>query len=856
MKTLLRVFLITSMLFGLVIADITPIASIQDTTGSGSDASVLKDQEVTIVGIVSAESWAYGNSSYFVQDAEGMWSGIKVYDADRGNAYGDSVMITATVSEYYGLTQLSNVTEYIKLDSNKTVEPVVVTTGEIGTGGANAEAYEGVLVTVENATITNGDAGYGQWLVDDGTGEVMLDDDADYYFDATAYTAIKSATGPLTYSYSDHKILPRLAMDVVEDDEYVRLQRIQQVRYSDLIKAQFDAESDMSYMFGDTVKIKGIVTMPTGLSYAGAGIKFIFQEEEGGPWSSVLSYNSDSTAYPQLFEGDVIDVEGYIAEYGTGSANMTELFITSPINILNFGQPLPPLDTVTTGDLRLPVTAEQWGNNFVIIKDGVVEDVDPGYELFSINDGTGAVLVDDDSDSLTNYPDPPVGAILETIEGWVYHHYGSHEAEDTYKLCPLYVEDIVLGSGPPALQNCVRNPMVPNSTDFVEVSLDVTTNATIDIVNLFYIPDGGALHIQEMTKGDGDKYITSIPYLDAGTFIEYFIEATDTDGKSSLMPADTSVKKYGYVIKDEALTIADIQWSPWSTADSPFDKAVVEVTGIVTVDTSFKNNFGGYVIQDGTGAWNGIPVNGISEMLSRGDEITVYGTVEEYWDDYHFKYDNNTLIVADSAVVLSTGNDVPAPIALTTGELATNPEMYEGCLVTVSDVQVTSINSYDWSIDDGSGACLIDDDAASIDAWFDALLVGDGITNVTGVWIFSFGSYKIELRDMGDTGADVKIDNEIHTARTYKLEQNFPNPFNPSTRIYFEIPKTEMVTLAIYNVLGQKVRTLEHSSFAAGRYTLNWNGKNDFGASVPTGTYIYRIKAGNFIQTRKMLLMK
>ncbi|MBN2279179.1 MAG: T9SS type A sorting domain-containing protein [Candidatus Marinimicrobia bacterium] len=857
MKSLLRVLLITFMLFGFILADIIPIASVQDTTGSGSDASALVGEIVTITGTISAESWAYGNKAYFVQDAEAKWSGIYVYDSNRGNAYGDSVMITATVAEYYGLTQLKNVTEYVKLDSGKTVNPIVVTTGEIGTGGANAEAYEGVLVRVENANITNPDANYGQWLIDDGSGVVMVDDDADYYFRPAEYSAVKSVTGPLTYAYSDHKILPRLAMDVVEDDVYTRLQRIQQVRYSDLLKAQEDSYSDTSYFKGDTVKIKGVVTMPTGLSYAGAGIKFIFQEEEGGPWSSVLSYNSDSTAYPQLFEGDLIEVEGYIAEYRTGSANMTELFITSPINIINFGLELPPVDTVLSGDLIWPVTAEQWGNNIVCVKNAEVVDVEPGYELFAVDDGSGKVLVDDDSDSLVGYPDPPVGAILETIEGWIYHHYGSYETEDTYKICPLYVEDIVLGSGPPQLQNYSRTPGVPVSSDDVYVSIDVSTNGTISAVNIIYSVNHGAPQTAAMTNEDGNVYSGSIPPQADGSWVEYYIKAEDTEGKFTIMPADTSSKMYGYIVKDAGLTIADIQWSPWTLADSPFDKASVEVTGIVTADTSFKNNYGGYVIQDGSSAWNGIPVFGITDVLKRGDEIKVIATVQEYWDDYHYKYDNNTLLVADSYQLLSSGNAVPTALEVTTGELASNPEMYEGCLVKISNVQVTSINTYDWSVDDGSGACLIDDDASSMDFWFDSLAIGDSFTNLTGVWIFSFGTYKIEIRDMNDVGGATEIDGElIHTARSYKLEQNFPNPFNPSTRIYFEIPNTELVTIAIYNVVGQKVRTLEQATYTAGRYTLNWDGKDDFGASVPTGTYIYRMKAGNFIQSRKMLLMK
>ena len=135
-----------------------------------------------------------------------------------------------------------------------------------------------------------------------------------------------------------------------------------QVLYSDLLNTSDDGESDISYMLEDTVTIEGIVTMPTGLSYAGAGIKFIFQDENGGPWSSILSYDPDSSAFPVLYEGDRIQATGYVYEYTTGDANMTELFITAPINILEVGVDVPEVEVVETGDLRWPTTAEQWGN--------------------------------------------------------------------------------------------------------------------------------------------------------------------------------------------------------------------------------------------------------------------------------------------------------------------------------------------------------------------------------------------------------------------------------------------------------------------------------------------------------------
>ena len=166
-------------------------------------------------------------------------------------------------------------------------------------------------------------------------------------------------------------------------------------------------------------------------------MKFIFADPNGGPWSSILSYDPDSSAFSTLYVGDLIQATGYIAEYSTpptGPANMTELFITEPINLIDIEQPLPPVSTVTTGDLRWPTEAEQWGNVMVRIEDAVVTNnnqtgpplIPLEYEVFALDDGTGEVLVDDDSDSIRSYyqsiSPPPVGSLVQWIEGWVYHH--------------------------------------------------------------------------------------------------------------------------------------------------------------------------------------------------------------------------------------------------------------------------------------------------------------------------------------------------------------------------------------------------------------------------------------------------
>lgn len=90
----------------------------------------------------------------------------------------------------------------------------------------------------------------------------------------------------------------------------------------------------------------------------------------------------------------------------------------------------------------------------------------------------------------------------------------------------------------------------------------------------------------------------------------------------------------------------------------------------------------------------------------------------------------------------------------------------------------------------------------------------------------------------------------------YILFQNYPNPFNPSTSVKFQVPKTSDVTVKIYDMLGQEVRTLFAGEVMRGTYTVEWDGLNDAGVQMSSGSYIYRMIAGEFMQAKKMVYVK
>ena len=103
------------------------------------------------------------------------------------------------------------------------------------------------------------------------------------------------------------------------------------------------------------------------------------------------------------------------------------------------------------------------------------------------------------------------------------------------------------------------------------------------------------------------------------------------------------------------------------------------------------------------------------------------------------------------------------------------------------------------------------------------------------------------------TGVKTVSGNSPHI---FDLSNNYPNPFNPSTKINYSVPKDGMVSLVVFNVVGQRVRTLANGPMAAGQYSITWDGRNDAGSVLSSGVYFYRLQAGEMAIVKKMLLLK
>ncbi len=195
-----------------VINDCSSIEKIQSNR-DGNGNSLCDGYPVTVEGIV----YAVYPVGYAIADAAGPWHGLYVYTGSGGTkpALGDEVRVSGTVDEYYSMTEIASGSSFTVLSSGNTPYAAsIVAVGDISTGSATAESYESVLVEVNNVTVNNANLGNGEWSVTDGSSTVVVDD-LGYVYTPSVGDYLSVVRGMLNYSFSNFKIEPRNAGDVV-----------------------------------------------------------------------------------------------------------------------------------------------------------------------------------------------------------------------------------------------------------------------------------------------------------------------------------------------------------------------------------------------------------------------------------------------------------------------------------------------------------------------------------------------------------------------------------------------------------------------------------------------------------------
>ena len=186
----------------------TTIKAVQYTTDPSGDSPLL-GQLVKVEGTVTCADFVDGG--IIIQDSAATWNGVQVSTCQSTFAVGDRVSVYGTVAEFYNRTLLVG-TQITYLGAGTVPTPLVVTPGMVNTGSPTAEAYEGVLIEVDNVTVVNPDAGYGEWEV--AGSDTLLVDNGPYTYTPALGDSLVFLRGVLNYSFSNFKIAPRNDNDI------------------------------------------------------------------------------------------------------------------------------------------------------------------------------------------------------------------------------------------------------------------------------------------------------------------------------------------------------------------------------------------------------------------------------------------------------------------------------------------------------------------------------------------------------------------------------------------------------------------------------------------------------------------
>ncbi len=261
-----------------------------------------EDQEVTITGVVTAN---FGEG-FFIQDGNGPWSGIYVYDV-LNPQMGDSVILTGTVTEYYDLTEIIEVTDYYLISRDN--ELPAIETIQISDLG---EQYESVVIKIAGAECTNTDLGYGMWEINDGTGTMAVHNTQIHEIEPSL-GAIYDISGPLKWDFGEWKIELRGAFDTQSGDHTAPMVNEVTANSATSLKVTFSEipEENSARNLSNYSVNNGISVTDAAIGYPLTNVMLTIDELTEGDYEITISNVEDGS-------GNVMETQTIEFSFGTG----------------------------------------------------------------------------------------------------------------------------------------------------------------------------------------------------------------------------------------------------------------------------------------------------------------------------------------------------------------------------------------------------------------------------------------------------------------------------------------------------------------------------------------------------------
>ncbi len=659
---------------------------------------------------------------------------------------------------------------------------------------------------------------------------------------------------------------------------------------------------------GDTVTVTGVVVAAPRISPGGSMLFALgnaatvyIADPAGGPWTGLNVRASDTVAssgtlITAVDTGHVIRITGVVTQYFTTTqfdiGKIAQWNADVQVEILDVlpSRPAPnviQISDLVAGDPLSGIPAgQQWEGAYVAIKNATVGTLSTnpstGRHTWTITDGNGnSIGIYDQSVYFRGgsqgfnptWTPPPPGTKIAEIRGII-----TSSGQGTV-IAPIYPGDMTLGSFPPVISNVQRSVVIPTSSETVDITAtiedtDPDASGTIAEATLIFGTGDTELGRLAMTWNATSKEAEAqIPAQASGSTIWYYITAKDNSNETAQWPADIVKAKPFYIVRDGALRIRDVQYTPYTDGVPGCIGATVTLRGTIVADSAL----GMIYMQDGVDPWSGILLRGDAAIraLGLGEDVTVTGKVAE---GYSSGTAANTALV-DATVVTKHGSaPVPAAVILPTNTFESavvkdgtpNAEQWEGMLVRFNTLTVTTPNADapsnfgEFGVTDGSGMMRVDDigtwktvyttDSTKTALTF--LRTGTQMSSLTGIMFYSFGNYKLLPRGASDfENVITTIERLSAVPSALKLHAVHPNPASVARHgaatVGFDLAQAQSLTLTLHDALGRETARLADGRYDAGSYRASIST-----SGLPAGVYFVRLATPAGVQTSRLVVVR
>jgi predicted extracellular nuclease len=447
--------------------DTVSIYDIQYTTNSNGN-SIYDGLEVYTGGIVTA---VRSDSRFYLSSGSGPWSGIYVFSDLYTVNIGDSISFKGEVVEFFDLTEIKNITNFQNISSSNSVVANICSSAS-----ANSEAFEGCLVKVLGAVCNDPNSGFGEWVINDGSGDINVDDLL-YDYPNPNLNTVYDVVGVIDFNFGNFKLLPRNASDINISNQPpppptgLDTVSIYNIQYTPNSNGSSNYEGNQVYTGGIVTALRSDSTF-----YLSSG---------SGPWSGIYVFSN----LFNLNVGDSVTLNAEVVEYFelTELKNITNLQVISSGNLTN-------ANSCNTA----AVSTEEFEGCLVKVSNAICNNTNAGFGEWVINDGSGDINVDD---LLYDYPNPTMNSVYD-VTGIVDFSFSE------FKLLPRSSSDV--SQSVSIDENSITNfDFYPNPLNSDNLNVEVDKNSSIllydysgKIIRSFSLKPGiNNLNLSNISKG-------------------------------------------------------------------------------------------------------------------------------------------------------------------------------------------------------------------------------------------------------------------------------------------------------------------------------------------------------------------